>query len=187
MKNILIFFAISFLHFGTAQTTVYNYGDDIPYVPPAGSYIKDNINAFNKFSGTWVYNQNGQYFKITLLKVIDQPSGDIFRDNIYGNFLYQINGFKIADTENLTGEASPMYLSRLYSDLNKVHLAFNDPERPRMGAHIELIYSIDSNGVERLNWNLFNTGVLPTTPDKAHLPNQSIEFRVPQNLVLVKQ
>jgi hypothetical protein len=186
MKNILIFFATSFLNFGIAQVTVFNCGE-VPLNPPSGSYIKDNINQFNKFSGTWVFNQNGQYFKITLLKVIDQPYRDVFTDDIYGNFLYQINGYKIADTENLTGEQSPMYLSRLYSDLNKVHMAFNDPERPRMGAHVELIYSIDNNGVERLNWNLFNTGLSPTTSGTVNLPNQATNFRVPQNLVLVKQ
>ena len=166
------------------RSQIYTLGaDDLPKTIPAGSYLKDNTNRLNRFAGTWVFNENGQYFKITINKLLQQPFINYFTDDLYGNFIYKQNGVTISDTQNLTGENSPIQTVWIKNDLNLIWLEFNDPQRPKISSYVVLNYS-NVGGVEKLQWKLVVTAKFSRLPNEP-MPDHSI--RVPLNCVLIKQ
>ena len=58
-------------------------GVDIP-----NSYVKDTNNNMNQFVGTYVYQNNGVYFKIKLKKILMTPDISFYSDMIVGEFEY---------------------------------------------------------------------------------------------------
>ena len=167
-----------------SQSPIYTFGsNNIPSTIPNNAYIKDTNNILNKFTGSWKYESNGKTFAINLQKTMMNLS-NYFVDELNGYYKYIDDNSTIIDTSNF-----PINKSRITGgwirngNLNKVTLFFYDPARPKMSCEVDLTYS-NTNGVEKLQWNLRLVG-LPASRD--HNMNPATDFRVPTDVVLVKQ
>jgi hypothetical protein len=182
MKKLIIITAILIATICKAQTPEFTLG-----VPrdntPDGCYVKDNDNILGKFTGTWVYNQNGNLFTVNLSKGLMVPIADHYRDDIQGNYNYVVNNTTIVNTDNYTGNNSKIRFTFLNFGTEKIALFFDDPERPKIGAKVYLTYS-NVSGVEKLHWELKVTGFLPQLPGE---PPAQLDFRVPKDCILIKQ
>lgn len=183
MKQILILAIICFTSACKGQTPVYTLGTNLPNNIPDGCYVKDNNNILNKFAGTWVFNQNGKVFTVTLNKGLMVPIANHYRDDIQGKYKYIVNGNIVVETENYTGNNSRIQTTFLNYGTEKIALFFYDPERPKIGSRVFLTYS-NVGGVEKLHWELKVMGYLPVLPGE---PNPQLDFRVPTNCELIKQ
>jgi hypothetical protein len=182
MKQLIILTAILIATACKGQTPVYTLGE-IRNETPDGCYVKDNNNILNKFTGTWIFSQNGNTFTVTLNKGLMVPIADHFRDDIQGKYKYVVNGNTVVNTENFTGNNSKIRFTFLNYGTEKIALFFDDPERPKIGAKVYLTYS-NVGGIEKLHWELVVTGYLPILPGE---PAPQLDFRVPTNCELIKQ
>ena len=182
MKNIAILTLFLLNMACKAQSPVYTLGGDIPGNLPLNAYIKDTNNILNKFTGTWQYQQNGKIFNINLQKTKIDLDG-YFKDLLRGNYKFIFNNVILADTTNYPISDANLTGAILWDDPNKVTLFFYDPERPKMSCRVTLTYS-HINGVEKIHWNLRLVG-LPASRDPNM--NPATDFRVPTDVVLVKQ
>lgn len=182
MKKLIILTAILIATICTAQTPEFTLGVTRDNTPD-GCYVKDNDNILGKFTGTWVYNQNGNLFTVNLSKGIMVPISDHYRDDIQGNYKYVVNNTTIVNTDNFTGNNSKIRFTFLNFGTEKIALFFDDPERPKIGAKVYLTYS-NVGGVEKLHWELKVMGYLPQLPGE---PTPQLDFRVPKDCVLIKQ
>jgi len=184
MKNIAILTLFLLNMACNAQSPIYTLGQS-PINKPKNSYLKDTNNILNKFAGTWKYSESGKVFTIILNKAEMVNLDDYYVDELQGNFKYLINNNIIANTTtpNFNGKNSRIFGFTLWDDPNKVTLFFYDPERPRMGARVTLTYS-HVNGVEKLHWDLQLTGYRSSRDPNM---NPATDFRVPTDVVLVKQ
>lgn len=183
MKQLIILTAILIATACKGQTPVYTLGTQLPNNIPDGCYVKDNNNILDKFTGTWVLNQNGTTFTVTLTKGIMVPIADHYRDDIQGRYKYVVNGNTIVNTENYTGNNSRIQTTFLNFGTEKIALFFYDPERPKIGSRVFLTYS-NVGGVEKLHWELKVMGYQPILPGE---PAPQLDFRVPTNCELIKQ
>ncbi|WP_396170340.1 DUF6705 family protein [Flavobacterium sp.] len=181
MKKTIILLVICFTYGCKAQT--YTLGVDSPNIIPPGSYFQDSNHILERFIGTWVFNQNGQNFKVTLNKIEQRPLSNYYRDDIIGSYIYSINGNTVVNTEGFIGDNSKIETVFINSNNNKISLFFYDPERPKIGAKVILNYS-NVGGVEKLHWELLVTGYLPVLPGES---SPQLDFRVPTNCELIKQ
>lgn len=184
MKYLIVIF-ICFMISCKSQSPVITLGDGTINIPQ-NSYQKDIENVLNKFSGTWVYNENGKIFSVTLNKAEMVKLINYYVDELQGSYSYSNNGNIIVNTALpvYAGKNSTIYGAILWKgDVNKVTSYFEDPGRPKMAAEVTLTYS-NQNGVEKLHWQLEHTGT------SAQLPGDSaplLDFRVPTDVYLVKQ
>jgi hypothetical protein len=183
MKKIIILTAMLIAAICKAQTPEYTLGTELPNNIPDGCYIKDNNNILGKFTGTWVFNQNGNLFTVNLSKGLMVPIADHYRDDIQGNYKYVVNNATIVNTDNFSGNNSRIKTTFLNFGTEKIALFFYDPERPKIGARVFLTYS-NVGGVEKLHWELKVMGYLPQLPNE---PPAQLDFRVPTNCELIKQ
>lgn len=182
MKQLLILIVVLVATACKGQTPIYTLGESRTNTPD-GCYVKDNNNILDKFTGTWVFNQNGTVFTVTLNKGLMVPIAGHYRDDIQGKYKYVVNGNTIVDTDNYTGNDSKIRFTFLNYGTERIALFFYDPERPKIGAKVFLTYS-NVGGVETLHWELKVTGYLPQLPGE---PSAQLDFRVPTNCDLIKQ
>jgi len=167
-----------------SQSPIYTFRDgNLPSKIPENAYIKDTNNILNKFTGIWKYESNGKSFVINLQKTMESLS-NYYVDELNGYYKYINGASTIVDTSNFPTNKSKI-TGRWFRDgnLNKVTLFFYDPERPIMSCEVDLTYS-NVNGVEKLNWDLRLTGYRASRDPNM---NPATDFRVPTNVVLVKQ
>lgn len=182
MKQLIILSVILLATNCAGQTPIFTLGQQRNSTP-IGCYVKDNNNILDKFIGTWILNQNGAIFTVTLTKGLMVPITDHYRDDIQGQYKYVVNGVTIINTENYTGNNSKIRFTFLNYGAEKIALFFDDPERSKVGAKVYLTYS-NIGGIEKLKWELKSTGYLPILPGDA-IPQ--FNFRVPTNVELIKQ
>jgi hypothetical protein len=182
MKSVLLLIIFTVISF-KSQSPVFTLGQS-PVNLPMNSYIKDTNNILNKFVGTWLYNQNGKMFTMSINKQEMIDFNEYYKDMLFGNFKYQINNSLIANTFGKTGFKSGITGATLWEgNPNKVTLFFDDPERPKMSARVTLTYS-NINGIEKLHWDLKLTGYVSSRDPNM---NPATDFRVPTNVELIKQ
>lgn len=157
---------------------------------PNHVYFKDVNNLLTKYLGTWEYNQNGQYFKITFFKQtnfretpVQNRKISIFTDKIYGYYQYKLNGIEIY---NVT---SPDYI---YSPsgsffMGNFFVFFDEPSispcgRPLIG-NVTLSYST-INGIEQLTWS--RTDSYRGTFCNEGEVEDNTPFQTPAHMVLTK-
>lgn len=193
-KLILIIIVIFGINIANAQTEapIENW---INYVKSKNIYFKDVNNLFNKFLGTWEYNNGNQYFKITFYKQIKTFDGNYqYSDRIYSHFLYQYNGNTIYDTYPPGGISATPYFSyidgskHVVVNNNKLLLFYNEPsttgcDRTKRG-EVNLEHQYQGQ-VPQLIWERtdFRVGKYDcpqgTTPDTS-------AFQIPANMTLTK-
>lgn len=125
MKKInLIILLLSVLN-SKAQTPIINNldwnGVSIP-----NSYVKDINNDMNQFVGTYVYQNNGVYFKIILKKVTMVPYITFFADLIVGEFEY----LDINNTVSTLSEIDIIYDDEYLHNIAGLSLIENNQDFP---------------------------------------------------------
>ncbi|MCX8526500.1 hypothetical protein OF897_21535, partial [Chryseobacterium formosus] len=175
MKSYLAILLLTLIVNCQAQSPVYTLGQS-PIDKPQNSYLKDTNDILNKFSGTWVYSQNGKVFTIILHKSEMVKLINYYVDELNGSYKFIENGVTIVDTNNYALLDSKLTGAQLWEgNTNKVSIYFNDPERPKMSCKAVLTYS-NINGVEKLHWDLKLTGYVSSRDPNM---NQATDFRVP--------
>lgn len=188
MKNIIILLFLFIMISCKSQSPVYTLGQS-PINKPQNCYLKDTNNILNKFSGTWVYNENGKIFTVVIQKAEMVKLIDYYVDELWGNYKYTVNGNAVVNTDInvFAGENSRIFGFTLWEgNTNKVTLYFKDPERPRVHSNVVLTYS-NQNGVEKLHWDLKVTGIVPAQAIPGMSLNPATDVRVPTDVELVKQ
>lgn len=123
------------------------------------TYVKDIDNYLNQFVGTWVYNQNNQYLKIIIEKVVKSCKTDVYcLDYLIGEYQYKENNVekintlpgllnernhKISGKRILKNNFRPV-CNDCYPNQRRVMLTFSDPLR-RLGGEL-LLQAITVNG-----------------------------------------
>lgn len=188
MKNLIILLSLFIMISCKSQSPIYTLGQS-PVNSPKNSYLKDTDNVLNKFSGTWVYNENGKIFTVVIQKAEMVKLIDYYTDRLHGNYVYTINGNTVVNTNtsNFTGKKSRIFGARLWEgDPNKVSVYFKDPERPRVHSKVILTYS-NQSGIEKLHWDLKVTGIVPAQGIPGMSLNPATDIRVPTDIELIKQ
>lgn len=200
MKNILKLI--------TLFITITGYTQEIIIVPTENrydynsfeqpkKYYKDVNGVFNKFLGTWKWQNNPnnptKTFEITFYKHEMRDQGGIsFTDFITSKFVYIDNGVEIYNTYN--DRFGYIFGSTIYTNLslntlgqstiqnNMMELHYTEPiidgrplrKNPKGKLYLE--YK-NENGVEKLLWNV-----------EFYLDqNGNIPFRIPVTMELIKQ
>ena len=159
---------------------------------PNNSYIKDINNDFNKYTGTWKFENTTQEFTLNIGKKTMYYDGhlNVYKDLLYGEYQYKENGVTFINTlpnftvatdpydnaiqgRNLTSAKNfPICHSCPANEL-RVKLSISDPDRPWVNAYIVLRY-VNNQGVESLVASIFYTQtVVPidnTTPVALRMP-----------------
>lgn len=192
MKNLYLF-VLGVLLWGTVysqqiqQVALENYYE---VERPKHAYYKDVNNLLNKYLGTWVYNQDGHYFKVTFYKQTyfrETPPQNtkvtIFSDRIYGHYQYKRNGieiYNVTSDENLNSLSGPFFS-------NNFLLSFTEPSSSPCGrpifSNLFLEYN-QVNGEEQLQWHREDKSTSPTCwlgQEEDNTPLQT-----PVNMVLTK-
>lgn len=174
----------------------HDYGLDLP----AGSYVKDISNDFEKFVGIWKFQDSIKSFEIQLNKktMFFETSEQIYIDFLIGEYEFKLNGISIVNTipniNNTTSLHSNnirgfMFISNSNYPIcsncspseRRVQLTFKDPDRPWVKAYIVLKYMISLNA-EYINATVYESSTL--VPDDS----TPASLRVPVgNYILTKQ
>lgn len=97
---------------------------------PAGSYIKDIDGDFDKFTGTWVWNNGGQNvtFKIQKVTRYLDPEFNNYSDFVIGDYSYTNNRIIIVNTINTTTDPNPDFhpMFSAWPTDNKLEFTFKD-------------------------------------------------------------
>ena len=156
---------------------------------PAGSYIKDVNNDFNKFAGTWKYTNGTEILTIVITKAehILDTEYNVYQDYLVGEYSYTTDGGAtyivntIAQNLGIIDKRFNSTYSSGYDDQTSVTYAFRD-----------VVYNKDSranttfvaNGLQnQMVLKLINIGRGYILPDVPPSPN----FCIPNNVVLIKQ
>lgn len=70
------------------------------YTRETNYYYKDIDNELDAFQGTYIYSNGNTWFKIVLVKKVNQYNGRYYEDMIIGEYEYKENGVTIASTLN---------------------------------------------------------------------------------------
>jgi len=196
MKNILLLLFIFFFYNCSAQNPIFAINDysanDFP-----GSYRKDTQNDFDKFLGTWKYEdtRTNKSFTITLKKALQIHSRsqvyDFYEDIVFGDYKYSAFGFEVVNTlPDLSNTSMSPYdhsivgnfilkpdrlplCSECTQNESRLKLIFIDSQRPYLRSRIVLRHRI-LFGIEKLEAILYSQeGVLLPEEDSP------IEPRVP--------
>jgi hypothetical protein len=190
-----IFLIISFISFISckAQSPVYSIqeGHSRP-----GAYYKDLENVFDKFAGTWKYQNGNESLTIVLQnKTLYYDAFDSnYLDMLVGEYKYiNTNGIELINTlSNLALNLQP-YKNNIAGTLildrdepvnsRRVQLHFDDPEREYLKKSIRIKY-IDNPGSTPDKIEIKWTGDTIITPEE----NSPITLRVPEKVyILTKQ
>lgn len=165
---------------------------DLLYKERPCTYFKDINGTFNKFLGTWIYNQDGHYFRITFFKTenVDYWFSDRQTEDIVeSHYEYKYNGNLIF--ENYSTNRTMVSSNILYND-NFLGFSYLEPSltscnKARIG-RLKITYSLNSSGLPILIWERV---IVPLTQNPFPCPDNSApdesDFLVPANMVLTKQ
>ena len=166
-----------------------------------GTYFKDLNNEFNKFEGTWLYQNGSTQFKVILTKVeMDYDGYKNYYDQLFGEYQYIENGTEIVNTlSNLTTNPNNYdnrnIVGGLFIDNNdlptcddcsdterRVSLGFYDPERDYLNYTITLRYLVGQTNPEKMEITIFES-------DSAILPYEGAPetIRVPAGTYLMEK
>jgi hypothetical protein len=186
MKNIIttLIFLVTMIGYSQEnivpiEETLQHYTFETPKV-----YYKDVNGVFNKFIGTWRYQNTPsnptKVFEITFYKNEKRDQGGIsFTDELTSYFSYTVNGQVVYETY----EGGIGYISgSILLDQNKMNLHYSEPiiDNTTIAQNPSgrlLMEYLNEGGVEKLIWNV-----------ECYL-NQSgsIPFRIPITMTLIKQ
>ncbi|MBN9282824.1 MULTISPECIES: DUF6705 family protein [unclassified Flavobacterium] len=203
MKNILTIIILSFLFSCKAQTIVPLASDsDMTY--KSGTYNKDVDNDFDKYVGTWKYQQGNTSLKIIFKKITFDhfvtEYKNYYQDILVGEYQYIENGIEKVNTlqqmitqPNNTSEynisGNLIWTKNLYPKCSecdenerRIKLFISDPLREYLSNAIILRYK-NENGTEKIIAKILKNGTSFMPPDNA--PD---EMRIPYGeYVLIKQ
>ena len=161
-----------------------------------GAYYKDVDNVFDKFVGTWKYQDSNKMFIITLQKKLAyyNTNDNNYFDMLIGEYKYIENGNIIINTlPNLVLTNLEPYQNNIAGTLiidrnfptssRRVELHFKDPEREYLNRSIRIKHiAADGSSPEKIEIQWI--GSMSITPNE----NSPTEIRVPeQNYILTKQ
>ena len=156
-------------------TTVYSLQNFVSATSvPDNSYIKDTNNDFNKFEGTWKFENNDKKIIMKLLKR-ERYYDDMFHvytDILVGEYQYFLNNLEIVNTMANLSNSYSMYSNNISGNSfmrnsefpscaecgpneRRVELHFSDPESfPKADGYIILRY-INENGIEKIQATIY--------------------------------
>ena len=203
MKSILIILLVSFFLSCKAQIVVPLASDsDMTY--KSGTYNKDVDNDFDKYVGTWKYQQGNTSLKIIFKKITFDhfvtEYKNYYQDILVGEYQYIENGIEKVNTlqqmitqPNNTSEynisGNLIWTKNLYPKCSecdenerRIKLFISDPLREYLSNAIILRYK-NENGTEKIIAKILKNGTSFMPPDNA--PD---EMRIPYGeYVLIKQ
>ena len=154
---------------------------------PSHVYYKDVNNLFDKYLGTWEYNNDGHYFKITFIKQsyfretpIANSKITIYTDKIIGNYEYKYNGIEIYNVTNdyFADSDSGAFTHEGFS------IFFEEPSSNPCGRRImgdvKLEYSQSKFGT-KINWSRTDIDWGANC-----YPCDQTPFKIPANMILTK-
>ena len=161
----------------------------------SGSYVKDTYDDFNKFEGTWKFQDNNRKFILKFRKLTHVPEDNIYLDLLGGEYQYFLNGTEIVNTTANLFNNSSIYANNINGHTfirnstfpscadclpteRRVELKFSDPERPWVNAYIVLRY-LNTNGVEKIIGTIYYTTTLvmdDETPGDLRVPSGEFTF-----------
>ncbi len=151
-------------------------------------YYKDINGDLDKFLGTWKYQDNDKELIITIHKLLHQPAGGNFHDEIYIKFKYTENGIVIYDTLNDNSVANQRVISgsSIYlENLNLMTLSYREPTDLSFGAgkkygslDLEYLLNTSIGTFPQISWKI----TWYTNRDTDTWP-----FKIPKSLILTKQ
>ena len=179
MKNLLLIAIASFTLFNCKAQTIYNISTTPENRSVRDNYYMKDLNNYNDaFVGVWKWEDGLDSFEITLqeFEMYSYPiSPNIYRDAIYGKYIYKENNIIISEVQTIETFAN-LKLSLSYSSPTIYGVVIQD-----------VISNISLSGTFTLQTP--NTAKLILRPRKGLLINDqsSGEFRLPNNIVFTKQ
>lgn len=179
-----------------AQSNIVPIGSSNYIENNSNYYLKDVNNEFDKFEGTWIYNQGNKEIVFKLKKEIQyQTSGDgYYQDLLVGEYKYKFNNIEAVnsladfDNSNISGYghniAGYNYYRRLPENCIdnsstseiKVGLNIEHPNNENIEGRIILRYIIE-NGVEKLQVCIYDeTTFAYGENDRIAIPDGYYEF-----------
>lgn len=157
---------------------------------PDGAYFKDLNNEFDKFVGTWKFNDGNKILTIVLKKGELIYNGKDYEDRLLGEYKYEVNGVTVVNTLPNINNTNPAKHSITSSfiidndqsincddcsaDERRVELDFSDSERRYLTSSIILRYLEDENNPEKLTATLYlySSTLLPSedSPTSTRVP-----------------
>ncbi|MFN4198832.1 MAG: DUF6705 family protein [Flavobacterium sp.] len=145
-------------------------------------YFKDINGHFNKFIGTWKWQDSPtnptKVLEITFYKVENHYTGGCFEDRLASSYTYYENGVEIYNTTN--GVFGGRFV--FPNNLNKLRLIYMEPNPATLGFTynfvIEFIPNTTLPGTPQLKWDV---EVVLEVAENAELP------KIPMHIVLTKQ
>ena len=203
MKNIFVFTVYFFIAISCkAQTIVPLSQDHSDMYHKSNTYTKDVDNEFDKYTGTWKFQQGNTTLTIVFKKIIFDyyQKKNYYEDLLIGEYKYIENGIEKVNTLSIlsnppsTTGGYNIYGNRIVHrgvypqcpecllNEKRVILFINDSEREYLDNAIVLRYK-NENGTEKIIAKIFKNGTSFMPPDNA--PD---EMRVPYGeYVLIKQ
>jgi hypothetical protein len=189
--KILLYIAFFVTTFSLAQTNTIGFGQGVSlFDAPAGTYIKDINNDFNKFDGIWKYQNGNQIliFKLEKVEMYHNIENDIYEDFMIGNYSFSLDGglSYVVNTINQNigiydPELNPLYACCPYNINTSIRFSFKDIvyNKPSCDAR----FTFENGNLNELRVKLTNRGRGYILPDVPPTPN----FSIPNNVVLIKQ
>lgn len=153
--------------------------------------FKDLNHTFDRFLGTWEYNQGGHYFKITFFKYENATYNSILHqteDCVHSYYEYRYNG--VLKFETYTTQVSNVSSYFLINE-DVLGLFYQEPSltscsKARIG-DLLLTASYNTNNQPILEWNITSTELIgQTIPCADGSPQDRTDFLVPANMILTK-
>jgi hypothetical protein len=166
-----------------------------------GTYFKDLDNEFEKFEGTWLYENGNTSLKIVLEKEEQKYSDGVgfYFDTLMGEYQYIENGVEQINTLGNLG-LNPLGYERSIGggmiipnnlflkcddcapNERRVMLYISDPQREYLNYAIVLRYLIGQTNLEKMTVTIFaeDGAMLPT-------PNAPTSLRVPDGEYLMEK
>ncbi|AIL46990.1 DUF6705 family protein [Elizabethkingia anophelis] len=192
MKSIFLTLLLFVSTFFNAQTVDIK-SPNIPADMPAGSYIKDIDGDFDKFTGTWVWNNGGQNvtFKIQKVTRYLDPEFNNYSDFVIGDYSYTNNRIIIVNTINTTTDPNPDFhpMFSAWPTDNKLEFTFKDViiQKDDCIAVFEFLPGTTTQMKLILKNRGGIKGVLVPEGGSIDVPQTNPDFTIPNNIILTKQ
>ena len=195
-----IFLLLLFVNFIAGQEIIkpieQRLGDN--YQNNTNVYYKDTNERLQDLVGSWEYEENGVFFKVTFykLKINHNEKHNVFGDKLFAKFLFIENGNVVYDNyENMVYPISanvntkPSDIESTYVLPNHISFLYTEPSmidchRRKVG-RLEITYL--NNATPQIQWvRTTATRYFRSNPcDNGVLPDDS-DFLIPANMVLTK-
>ena len=188
MKNIfhiLLLLAISF-QVNAQETLPVEDSKYYNIIESKNKYFKDVNGVFDKFVGTWKYQDDPinptKILEVTFYKLESRHNGtsNATKDCLSATYKYYENGILIYDIDNPDSQLIYGGQFRDPTDTNKYHLLYGEPNSNtrKFYYNFNIEYLLNSGGTPQLKWDV---DILLEEDEGAELP------RIPQHIILTKQ